>query len=86
MVELTILELHFDVDAGDLPFGGGESSMPDGPTEDPTPRRSARAASGLGERVPIRLLVGVAVLVLVLAVGAAAAKLLGDDDDLAEAF
>lgn len=86
MVDITVVELHVDVDTENLPFGEQQSSAPDPPTDTSTPQQPARTESGLRERIPVRLLIGIAVLLL--AVGAVVTvRLIGrDTDDLAEAF
>jgi hypothetical protein len=86
MVDLTVLELHLDVDAEDLPFGDQRASTPDSPTDTGAAEQPARPEAGLRERIPVRLLVGLAVLLL--AVGAVVAVRLidRDTDNLGEAF
>jgi hypothetical protein len=89
MSDFTILELHIhdgpnlDTDAPGLPFGKKQSK-----SEPAKPRPQKQRESGsLSDRLPTRLLVGVAVVIL--AIGAVvAAKLLKGDavDELADEF
>lgn len=89
MPDFTILELHIhdgpnlNTDAPGLPFGKKQSK-----SEPAKPRPQKQTESGgLADRLPMRLLVGVAVVVL--AIGAVvAAKLLKGDavDELADEF
>lgn len=87
MADFTFLEVHLDVDASDLPFGPSESpAVESAPTPKPDRDRS-RAVSEPSRPVPVKLIAGVALLVL--AIGAVVAvKLLRDGtvDDIAEEF
>ncbi len=89
MPDFTILELHIhdgpnlDTDASGLPFGKKRSK-----SEPAKPRAQKQPESGgLGDRLPTRLLVGVAVVVLAIGAVVAAKLLTGDAvDELAEEF